>query len=488
MSKQEGITVKKEKDFSEWYSQAIYRSDLCDIRYGVKGFQVNKWWATKMMKLMYHLYEEELERKGHKPYIFPTLIPESNLKKEAEHVQGFSAEVFWVTEGGSRGKKFEERLALRPTSETAIYPMFSKWIRSHRDLPLKTYQSVQVFRYESKMTRPFLRGREFWWIETHNAFASREEAEKQVEDDMHTSEKIMHLEFGIPFIFFKRPEWDKFPGAVYTFAADSIMPTGKALQQPSNHFLGQKFSIPFDVKYVNVDDKEEYTWQTCYGPCIWRMVGSIVGLHGDNKGLVIPPAIAPYQIVIVPIFTTKNEKKIVKEAEKLAEKLKNFRIYVDSRREYTPGWKYNEWELKGVPIRIEIGPRDIEKNQAVLVRRDNSKKEFAKQKNIENTVSKTLDEIQSNLVKKADRYFKSMQFKAENMKDLINIIKKKGGFVKVPICSVSSEGTACGGKIKDQTGGADVRGEKYREKNKPAGKCVACNKKANHYVYVAKSY
>ncbi len=489
MSEQEGITVKKEANFSEWYDQSIYKSELCDIRYGVKGFQVNLWWSTKMMKLMYHLYEEELEKKGHKPYIFPTVIPESNLTKEAEHVQGFSAEVFWITQGGSDNKKFEERLALRPTSETAIYPMFSLWIRSHRDLPLKTYQSVQVFRYESKMTRPFLRGREFWWIEAHDAFANMEDAEAQIAEDMDTTEKIMHQNFGIPFIFFKRPEWDKFAGAVYTFAADSIMPNGKALQQPSTHLLGQKFSRPFNIKYVDAQNKEEYVWQTCYGPAIWRMVGSIVGLHGDNKGLVVPPVIAPYQVVIVPIYTAENEKKVMSSAEALSKKLvKQFRTHLDRRREYKPGWKFNEWELKGVPLRLEIGPKDIEKNQVVLVRRDNGKKEIIKQKDVVKVVCDTLETIQRDLVKRADEYFYSIQFKANELNELVKIIKDKGGFVKVPICSVSSEGSACGEIIKDKTGGAEVRGEKYKEKDKPSGKCIACDKKANYYVYVAKSY
>jgi prolyl-tRNA synthetase len=260
MVKQEGITVKKSENFSEWYTQIVQKAELADIRYNVKGFLVHQPWSVKIMKLMFEFLEKELEKNGHAPVWFPAVIPESFLKKEKEHAE-FSAEVFWITEAGANYDKLEEKLALRPTSETAMYTMFSMWIRSWRDLPFKTYQNCQVWRYES-YTRPFLRGREYFWIEAHNVFATKEEAEKQVEEDMKITEKTMHQKFAIPFIFFQRPQHDKFKGAVNTFAADTLMPDGKAIQLPSTHFLGQNFSKAFDIKFVDKDKKEKYGWQT----------------------------------------------------------------------------------------------------------------------------------------------------------------------------------------------------------------------------------
>jgi prolyl-tRNA synthetase len=491
MSEQEGITVKKSEDFSEWYSQVVLKSELGDLRYNVKGFIVNRPWSTMLMNNMFELYEKEMQEKNHKPVLFPTIIPESNLKKEEKHLEGFSADVFWVTEGGSENKPFEERYALRPTSETSMYPMYSLWIRSHRDLPLKLYQRCQVFRYESKMTRAFLRGREFHWIEGHDAFATREEAEKQVLEDMNTTENVMHKHFGIPFIFFKRPAWDKFPGAVYTYAADSLMPNGKIVQQPSTHFLGQNFSKPFNIKFSDDEGKEDFVWQTCYGPCIWRMVGSIIGLHGDDKGLVLPPNIAPYQAVIVPIYTNKTKKQVLSRAGKLHSKLRKSGIksFFDDREYYSPGWKFNDWELKGVPLRVEIGPKDIAKKQVVFVRRDTGRKTQVKWKSLITGARKTLKEIQESVVKKADVYFNSMISRAQTSKELVAKLKR-GGFVRVPFCSIELDGDKCAEKIKEEFAGAEVRGVRVdvREKPSKTGTCVVCGRQAKELVYVGKSY
>ncbi len=491
MSEQEGLTVKKSDDFSEWYSQIIQKSELGDLRYNVKGFIVNMPWSTMLMNNMFKHYEAELEENKHKPILFPSIIPESNLKKEEDHLEGFSAEVFWITQGGSDNKNFEERYALRPTSETAMYPMYSLWIRSHRDLPLKLYQRCQVWRYESKMTRAFLRGREFWWIEAHDAFATREGAEDQVLEDMGMTEKIMHQKFGIPFIFFRRPDWDKFPGAVYTFAADSLMPNGKITQQPSTHLLGQNFSKPFNIKFSDDSGKEEYAWQTCYGPSIWRMVGSVIGLHGDDKGLVLPPEIAPYQAVIVPIIASNSKDKVLKEAGKLYSKLKKsgIRVHLDDREYYTAGWKFNEWELKGVPLRIEIGPKDIAKKQVVTVRRDTGAKSFVKMISIVTSCKKSLSEIQKALVSKADSYFRGKISNASTKDEMIKNLEL-GGFVRVPFCSVESSGAACAEKLKDETGGAEVRGTRVDKKEVPdtSSKCIVCSRPAKEIVYVGKSY
>jgi len=483
MAEEEGITVKKEENFSEWYTQVVQKSELADIRYNVKGFLVHMPWSVRIMKKIRDFFEEELEKKGHEPVWFPAVIPQSFLKKEKQHAE-FSANVFWVTEAGENFEKLEEKLALRPTSETAMYTMFSLWIRSWRDLPLKTYQTCQVWRYES-VTRPFIRGREFYWIESHDVFATEEEALEQVKEDMETTENVMHKKCAIPFLFFKRPEHDKFKGAVSTFAADSIMPDGKAIQLPSTHFLGQNFSKAFDIKFVDKDEKTKYAWQTCYGPAFWRILGALIAIHGDNKGLVLPPEIAPIQVVIVPVLG-KEDKKVMEKAEKVEKVLREngFEVYLDRRKEYTPGWKYNYWELKGVPVRVEVGPTDVKKKQVVVARRDTGEKIVIKDSQLIKSLRKILEEIQSNLIKKADKFFKENLHEAKDFETLKKILEERGGFVRVNWCG-SKE---CADYIKAETAGGTVRGTLFGKNEKVFGKCVWCKKEAKEVVYVAKSY
>src|SRR3989338_8794461 len=283
----EGITYKKEENFSEWYSEVVQKAELADLRYDIKGFLVFQPWAVMSMEKMFHYLEKVLQKKGHNPYWFQTLIPEKTLKKESSHIGGFTPEVFWVTSHG-KNEPIEEKLALRQTSETGFYYMFSYWIRSYKDLPFKTYQRANVFRYETKATRPFLRSREFHWIEAHCAHATEKDAMKQVYEDMETTKEILHDVFGLPFIFFERPAWDRFAGAVRTFAADVLNPDGKVVQQPSTHLLSQDFAKAFDVKYKDKNGEEKYVWITCYGPAVSRIFASVVIVHGDDKGLRFP--------------------------------------------------------------------------------------------------------------------------------------------------------------------------------------------------------
>ena len=478
-----GITVKKSENFSEWYTQVVKKAELADIRFNVKGFLVHMPWSVKAMKLMYRKLEDELEKSGHQPLMLPSVIPESNFEKEKEHAE-FKAEVFWITEVGSERKKLEERLALRPTSETAFYQMYSLWVRSWRDLPMKRYQSCQVWRHETKATRPFIRGREFWWIEAHDAFATREEAEAQVKKDAEITERVMHKLFGIPFLFFQRPEHDKFQGAEHTYAADTIMPDGRVLQLPSTHFLGQNFAKAFNVKFVDEDGKEKYVWQTCYGPAIWRIFGAIVAIHGDDRGLILPPEVAPIQTIVVPIFFKGKEREILKKARTIKQKIvrRGIRAEVDEREEHTPGWKYNYWELKGTPLRIEIGPKDVEKGQFVLVRRDTGDKINVKDEEIEK-IGKLLDDIQRDLVQKADEFFKVKISEAKNMVELKSLLKK-GGLVKVNWCGENG----CADLIKSETGGGEIKGTLFGKEEKPSEKCVQCDKKAKQVVYIGKTY
>ncbi|MEM5812105.1 MAG: proline--tRNA ligase [Candidatus Aenigmatarchaeota archaeon] len=481
---QEGMTHRK-SDFSEWFSEVIAKTELSDIRYNVKGFVVFREWAVLCMEEMYRILEGEMRRKGHLPVWFPAVIPEKNFRKEAEHVEGFAPEVFWITQGGN--ERLEERLALRPTSETAMYTMYSKWIRSWRDLPLKLYQRCQVWRHETKSTRPFIRSREFHWIEGHDAFATKEEAENQVREDMEITENVMHKVFGIPFIFFKRPEWDKFAGAVYTFAADTLMPDGKVIQQPSTHFLGQNFSKPFGIKFTDRNGKERFVWQTCYGPAISRIFASVVAIHGDDKGLVFPFEIAPLQVIIVPIIKTGEEEKVLSKCEFVRSILEkeNLRVKIDYS-ENTPGWKFNHWEMKGVPIRVEIGPRDLERRQVVIVRRDTGEKQTVPENEVYPSIKEAGQKLSENLIKKADSWFASMVNEAKDMSELEARLKK-GGFVRVDFCSRDSEGRKCAERIKERLH-ADVRGTRADTNEIPKGKCIVCGKKANVVVYVARQY
>lgn len=486
MAKEEGITIKKAENFSEWFTQVVEKAELSDIRYNVKGFVVFMPWSVMSMELMYDLLEAEMQAKGHKPAWFPAVIPESNFLKESEHVEGFMPEVFWVTEVGSEGKKLEERLALRPTSETAMYKMYAVWIRSWRDLPLKLYQRCQVWRYEGKATRPFIRSREFYWIESHNVFADRAGAESQVHEDMEITENTMRKQYAVPFIFFQRPDHDKFPGAVHTYAADTVMPDGKVLQLPSTHLLGQNFSKPFDIKFADNDGKEKYVWQTCYGPAVSRIYAAVIALHGDDKGLVLPPPIAPVQIVIVPVFDESNKEQILKEAKALkAQFEKKFRVELDARDEYTPGWKFNHWELKGVPVRAEIGPEDIKKKQVVLVRRDTGEKKAVGMNKANVAVKSTLRKIHQSLLKKADKYLKKNVRKASSMAKLKKILREQGGIVKVYWC----KNPECADYIKAETDGGVIRGVPFgMDEIEKKGRCVNCKKETDHVVYIGRQY
>lgn len=480
-----GITVSKNEDFSAWYTELINKAELADIRYNIKGFVCYRSWATITIKRMYQKYEAILEKNGHLPLIMPSLIPESNFLLEAEHVKGFAPEVFWVTEAGSSGK-LTERLALRPTSETALYKMYSLWIRSYKDLPFKRYQSCQVWRYEGKMTRPFFRGREFHWIEAHDVFATKEEAMEQVKQDMEMTYKMLQDEFCIPIIFFERPQWDKFSGAEKTFAADALMGSGKVLQLPSTHFLGQNFSKPFNVKFIDKDGKEKYGWITCYGPAISRIYGAMIAFLGDDKGLILPFDLAPIQIVIVPIIYKGKEDIVMSKAREIFDLLKDkYHVKIDDSDE-SVGNKFYYWELKGVPLRIEVGPRDIEKEQVVIVKRHDSQKYIVK----ENELEKKIDELASNYTKEVREKslidFES-QIEIVYEKDTAIEAIKNGKIVCCGFCSIDKDGEPCAEVVEKEIG-AFVRGKRVDEEKHEFGTCLICGKEAKCTVYLAKSY
>ncbi len=483
------MNISKEKDFSNWFNTIITDAQLADLRYNVKGFVVFRPWATKSIKLMYSAYENELEKKGHAPAIFPSVIPKKNFEIETEHVKGFIPEVFWIERASDN--VLEEKLALRPTSETAMYQMFSLWVQGLVDLPLKIYQSCQVWRYETKATKPFFRSREFYWIEAHDAFATQKEAWQQVEQDMQISEEVVHNQFGIPFIFFQRPQWDKFPGAVHTFAADTLMPDGRVLQLPSTHLLGQNFSKAFNVSFQDDKGQKEYVWQTCYGPCISRIYGAMFCIHGDDKGIMIPYEFAPVQVVIIPIA---SKEVSVDTISNYAKKIENillecgFRVKIDLS-DNKPGFKYNYWEQKGVAIRVEIGAKEMELAKATLLARDGNKQD-KQLVDLENLVSHIRDEgkkYSQRLKKRADEKFSASIHTAKTLEELSEKLKI-GGLVRVPFCSVENDAKEHADFIKEKFS-ADIRGIKYPHEPAPIDqKCIVSDKKATCWVYIARQY
>jgi prolyl-tRNA synthetase len=476
----------KVKDFSTWFTEINKRAELSDMRYGVKGLVVFRSWTVVTLKIMYRLLEEELERYGHLPIIFPALVPKSNLVKEAEHVEGFSPEVFWCTRSGE-DNIFDEPLALRPTSESAMYPMYSLWIRSWRDLPFKRYQSVAIWRYDTKMTRPFLRGREFYWIEAHDVFATAEEAEAQVLEDLEITKTFVEGHLAMPVIVLKRPQWDKFAGAVYTVAAESLLPNGRFIQNATSHMLGDNFARAYDVKYVDENEQEQYGHQTCYGPGISRMYGALVIMHGDNAGLILPFLLAPIQVVIIPIPKKGSKKEVIERCQEIEIKLRKagFRVHFDNT-ERRPGDKYYFWEMRGVPIRLEIGNREVEENTATLFRRDLRTRETCKLEKLVPTMRKTGNAVTKELWHRSKTHFESAIKDANTLEEICSIIDSNR-VARINFCTLEMKGEACAEKIKDATG-AEVRGSKLGVEEKPWGPCPICGEASTIVAYVGKSY
>lgn len=482
MAKKTFFDIDKDKDFSNWYTDIVQKAELGDLRYNVKGFLVFQPWSVLSMEKMYDILEKVLRRKNHKPYWFPTVIPEKNFNLESSHVKGFTPQVFWITHGGKT--KFEEKLALRPTSETAFYQMFALWIRSYKDLPFKAYQRANVFRYETKATRPFLRSREFHWVETHCAHATKEEAMKQVYEDMETTKEVLHNNFCLPILFFERPQWDTFPGAEKTYATDVLNPDGKLVQQPSTHLLKQDFAKAFNIKFMNKNEKEEYAWTTCYGPAISRIFASVIAVHGDNKGLRFPWKIAPLQVIIIPIG---ENKEIQKQTEEIKKQLleKDISVEIDNS-EKSLGEKFYYWEMKGVPLRIELGKRELEKNEVITFRRDTGKKETIKIKDLIEHIKKTSVDIDENLTKQADKLFDNNLIDVKTKAELKKVIEA-GKIARCNFCSINKEGEKCAEIVEKDTS-ATVRGTRLDEKKKDINKCVICGKKAGEIVYIARQY
>ena len=474
-----GITVSKNDDFSEWYTQVVLKAKLADYA-PVKGLIVLRPDGYSIWESLRSTFDKKFLKNGIRNGFLPILIPESLLGKEQKHFAGFNPEVFWVTHSGTN--VIGDRLALRPTSETLAYTLYSKWIQSWRDLPLKINFWNTALRAEIKATKPFLRTSEFLWQEGHTVHTTQEEAEKEVIKILDIYKNTVEEELAIPVTTGKKSEKEKFVGAVYTTTMESIMPDGKALQMGTSHFLGQNFSKPFEVKFADKDNVEHFTWQTSWGVS-WRLIGAMIMVHGDDKGLVLPPNVAPTQVVIVPIYKNDEGKKIVlskvEEIKKNLE-LEEIRVHVDDRNELSPGYKFNDWELKGVPLRIEIGPKDIEKQSMVIAKRYNREKSSLSFTEIKK-ISSILDDIQKNMLKNAQEQAR------ENTIDISDYTEFKskiegGGFFNAPWC----EKLECEEKIKEETG-ADIRVIPFDSKNSNL-KCIYCQEQSMSVPVFARGY
>ena len=465
-----------DEDFAQWYTDIVLKAELADYT-ATKGFIAIRPYGYAIWENIQNYTDKKFKETGVKNTSFPVLIPESLLEKEQDHVEGFAPEVAWVTEAG--GEKLEERLCVRPTSETIITTMYSKWLKSWRDLPFVYNQWCSVLRWE-KETRPFLRSREFLWQEGHTIHETAKEAKERTIQMLEVYADVVENLLAIPVIKGVKTESEKFAGADETLTIETMMYDGKALQSGTSHYLGQNFAKPFNVSFQNKEGKQEYAYQTSWGIST-RVLGAIIMAHGDNRGLKLPPRVAPIQAVLVPIAIHKEG--VQEKAEELYKALKDkFRMEIDLRDQVSTGYKFNDWEMKGVPVRIEMGPRDIEKKECILVRRDTSEKVTVKLDDLEKKLAELLEDIQENMFNECKKRMESKTTIAHNMEEFKNNMDKEQGFIKAMWCG-SAE---CEEKIKDLTG-AKSRCMPFEQEHL-GDTCVCCGKKADKMVVWGRQY
>ena len=466
-------------DYSRWYTDIVLQAKLADYS-PVKGAMVIRPNGYAIWELIQRYLDQMFKESGHVNAYFPLLIPESFMQKEAEHVEGFSPECAVVTIGG--GEELEEPLYIRPTSETIIWSMYKKWIMSYRDLPILINQWANVMRWEMR-TRLFLRTSEFLWQEGHTAHATFEEAEEETLKILNIYQKFAEEYLAIPVIPGKKSEAEKFAGALHTYSIEAMMQDKKALQAGTSHNLGQNFAKAFDVQFQDKDGKLQYVWATSWGVST-RLIGALIMAHSDDRGLVLPPRMAQRPVVIVPIWRGEEEKKqVLAYAEDVLRELKTkYNVIFDDREQYKPGFKFADWELQGIPLRLEIGPKDVAKNALVLVRRDNMQKQFVNRTGILETVTAQLEQMQTDLLEKARAFRDENTFTVDEYGKLMEIINDGGGFVRAHWCGDPK----CETKVKDDTK-ATIRNIPFdREEEK--GKCIVCGAESEGRVIFAKAY
>ena len=478
MAKQEKMVdaiTSMEEDFAKWYTDVVKKAELASYS-SVRGCMVVRPYATALWENIHDDLDRRFKELGHENVMMPMFIPESLLQKEKDHVEGFAPEVAWVTHGGE--EELTERLCVRPTSETLFCDHYREIIHSYRDLPKLYNQWCSVVRWE-KTTRPFLRTMEFFWQEGHTMHETREEAVAETERMLNVYADFCEQDLAIPVVKGQKTEKEQFAGAQATYTIEALMHDGKALQSGTSHFFGDGFSRAFDIKYTARDNSFQYPFQTSWGMSS-RIIGAIIMTHGDNNGLVLPPAVAPIQVVIVPIATHKPG--VAEKAEELYNRLKQFcRVKLDTT-DNSPGWKFAEYEMKGVPLRLEIGPKDIEQNQCVLVRRDNREKTFVSLDALETAIPEQLQKVRDGLYQSALARREAMTYTAHTLDEIKDIAANKPGFIKAMWCG----DRACEDALKEQAG-ITSRCIPF-EQEEIEGVCPVCGKKATKMLYWGKAY
>ena len=467
-------------DFSRWYLEVIQKAQLADYA-PVRGCIVFRPYGYALWENMQRHLDDRIKKTGHENAYFPLLVPESLLQMEAEHVEGFAPQVAWVTHGGE--EKLEERLAIRPTSEAIIGKMYAKWVDSWRDLPILINQWANVMRWE-KVTRPFLRTAEFLWQEGHTAHRTAEEAQEETLKMLEVYRAFAEEDLAIPVHKGVKSDSEKFPGADKTYSIEALMRDGKALQAGTSHNLGQHFAKVYDITFQDQDGERRHVHQTSWGVST-RLIGAIIMTHGDDAGLRMPPKVAPVQAVIVPIYKKDEEKaQVLAFADRIEAALSaaGVRVKLDARDNYTPGWKYNEWELRGVPVRVEIGPRDVAKESVVFVRRDNREKSFVPAAEVPARMPALLAQMQQDLFERARAFREENTRRADDLKTMGAILAEHRGFVSAHWCGEA----ACEAAIKAETS-ATIRNLPLDAPEDP-GPCVRCDKPSTRRVLFAKSY
>ncbi len=475
------LSVTKEEDISKWYTEIIQKADLIEYT-DVSGCMIFKPNSYQIWENIQTFLDKKIKKFGVRNAYFPLFIPEHLLTKEEEHVEGFTPEVAWVTHAGNT--ELPERLAVRPTSETIIYDAYSKWIRSYRDLPLKLNQWCSVVRWEFKHPTPFMRNREFLWQEGHTVFATKEEAEKDIIQALDAYKSVYEDLLAIPIEQGRKSEGEKFAGAEYTTTVESIAPDGKSIQAGTSHHLGQHFSKAFNIEFLDKNQKKQLVWQNSWGLSTRSIAGMIL-IHSDNKGFVIPPRVATQKVVIIPLLFKGKEEIVLNISNKIKENLgEEINSFIDDRIKISPGFKFNEWEMKGIPIRIEIGPRDIENNKVTIVRRDTSEKEEIKIEDINQKINELLEKIHHNLFEKAKLMMEEKTIQVNNFEDFKKEILNKKRCLVPWAESIESEN-----EIKEKTGAkSSCIPFKFKEKSLKGIKCFYSNKPATCWAYFAKSY
>ena len=471
----EAIT-SRDVDFAQWYTDIVKKADLIDYS-SVKGCMIIRPYGYAIWENMQKILDGMFKETGHENVYMPMFIPESLLNKEKDHVKGFAPEVAWVTQGGN--ETLPERLCVRPTSETLFCEHYANIVHSHRDLPKLYNQWCSVVRWE-KTTRPFLRSREFLWQEGHTIHATAEEAIEETERMLNIYADFCVNYLNMPVIKGKKTDSDKFAGAEATYAIESLMHDGKALQAGTSHYFGNGFAKAFDMTYTSKENKLEYVYQTSWGVTT-RLIGAIIMSHGDDNGLVLPPAVAPIQVIVIPV--NQHKEGVLEKAQEIAKRLKSkFRVKIDDS-ENSPGWKFSEYEMKGVPLRLEIGPKDIENNQCVIVRRDNREKSFVPLDKLEEAIEQLLKALGDNIYNTAYENMERRTYDCTTMDEIIQKLKDNGdGFVRAMWCGDE----ACEDKIKEVTG-VGSRCIPFEQKEL-SDKCICCGKPAKHMVYWGKAY